>query len=67
MTETYRVKHGGLMRCCLLSLDDAMVAAEKPPVEGDTLCCTYCKDEFGMVFTDGAWQWAAPPLPKVMR
>jgi hypothetical protein len=65
MTEAYRVKHGGLMRCCLATLDDAMVAAVRPPTEGDTLRCAYCKDEYGMVFTNGAWQWNAPSvLPK---
>lgn len=60
MTKSYKVRHGGLMRCCLHSLEDAMVKAEKPPQEGDTLKCAYCSDEWGMVFRDGAWQWAAP-------
>jgi len=56
--ESYRVKHGGLMRCCLQSLDDAMVAAEKPPSEGDRVTCKWCSDPDGMIFTNGAWQWA---------
>lgn len=57
MTNTYAVRHGGLMRCCLLALDDAMVAASEPPVEGDTLACRYCKTT--MVFTRGAWMWSS--------
>ena len=62
--KEYGVKHGGLLRCCLQTLDDAMVAAEQPPQEGDRLRCAYCKDEAGMVFKGGAWQWAQelPPL-----
>jgi hypothetical protein len=55
MEEKYRVKHGGLMRCCLLSLDDAMVEAKEPPKEGDTHSCKYCKN--GMIFRAGAWVW----------
>lgn len=58
MKESYRVKHGGLLRCCLESLDVAMVAAKVPPKEGDTLKCSYCSDPDGMVFREGAWQWA---------
>lgn len=66
MKEKYHVKHGGLMRCCLQSLDDAMVATTKPPKEGDKMRCQFCSDEFGMVFRDGKWEWAAPkPMPVV--
>lgn len=58
MKDTYRVRQGGLMRCCLLSLDDAMVAATAPPKEGDTLRCAYGKPDHGpMRFHDGAWEW----------
>lgn len=60
MNTPYRLKHGGLMRCCLQTLDDAMVAATEPPKEGDTLRCRGCSDEYGIVFRDGAWQWAKP-------
>jgi hypothetical protein len=60
MKEQYRVRHGGLMRCCLASLDDAMVAATEPPKEGDKAECRYCKDSYGMRFRDGAWEWAKP-------
>lgn len=60
MKESYGVKHGGLMRCCLLTLDDAMVAASEPPKEGDMLKCAYCSDPYGMVYRAGDWQWAKP-------
>jgi len=57
MKDAYHVRHGGLMRCCLASLDEAMVAAEHPPKEGDLLQCKYHDGE-GMRFRDGAWEWA---------
>jgi hypothetical protein len=61
----YYFKHGGLMRCCLGSLDDEMLrrqkAGEPMMVEGQTLACQYhdgpamiCKpDESGELW----WQW----------
>ncbi len=60
MNESYKVHHGGLMRCCLQSLDEAMVEATAPPKQGDTVRCKYCRDTYGMIFHDGAWRWAAP-------
>jgi hypothetical protein len=62
MKEKYLVRHGGLMRCCLLSLDDAMVAAELPPKEGDIIHCAYHDDNGGMIFRNGGWEWNAPAL-----
>lgn len=50
-----RVRGGGLMRCCIESLADA----PPNPTEGETFRCKWCHDEAGMVFRDGAWQWAA--------
>ena len=67
MTNSYKVRHGGLLRCCLQSLDDAMVAATDPPKEGDTLDCRWCSGEFGMVFRDGSWEWAAPKQAEMVR
>jgi hypothetical protein len=61
----YSVRAGGLMRCCLATLDEwsVRVAAGKapPPKEGDTMQCKYHDGE-GMRFRDGAWEWAVPPL-----
>ena len=55
----YRVKHGGLMRCCLASLDNAMCDPSKnPPKEGDIVACEYEKSNpTTMRFRDGAWEW----------
>lgn len=58
--QKYRVRDGGLMRCCLATLDAAMAEAAEPPKEGDTLLCKYCKGD-GMRFRDGAWEWNFDP------
>lgn len=62
MIQTYRVRIGGLLRCCLLSLDEAMEQAEgDSPSEGDILKCHYCKSpDGGMIFTKDAWEWNHP-------
>ena len=54
---SYRVRPGGLMRCCLLTLDEEMNIATEKPKDGDTLHCKWCDDPYGMVFVGGAWQW----------
>jgi len=57
---TYSFKHGGLMRCCLLSLDDYYV--EHPDFldkEGDTIKCKWCSGD-GMILKDGYWEWNHP-------
>lgn len=59
----YRVHHGGLMRCCLASLDEAMAARTEPPAEGETLHCKYHDDNGGMIFRNGAWEWNRPAMP----
>jgi hypothetical protein len=50
------IRMGGLMRCCIASLEDA----PPHPAEGVSFRCKYCTDEYGMVFRDGAWEWAWP-------
>jgi len=59
VSATYRVKHGGLMRCCLASLDDAMLANGCTYAEGDTLGCKYHADPDlkVMVVRYGSWEW----------
>jgi hypothetical protein len=53
----YEVMTGGLMRCCLATLDATMQAAEKPPREGDMIRCRYCSNSGGgMIFQRGQWQ-----------
>lgn len=59
--RNYRVYQGGLMRCCLLTLQEFMATeAQQPPQEGDLLHCRYHADNGGMIFHDGAWRWNKP-------
>jgi hypothetical protein len=51
-----RVRIGGLMRCCMATLDTTVI--KKAPKEGDTIECRYCSDQ--MVWKDGAWEWVRP-------
>lgn len=57
--ETYAFKHGGLLRCSILSLDDEMVrrqqAGEPLTAEGDVIPCRYCDQT--MICKEGYWQW----------
>ena len=57
--ETYGIKHGGLLRCCLHSLDDEMVHRRdyhQPfGAENETLKCRWCDNE--MIYKEGYWQW----------
>lgn len=57
MTEpgNYKVRTGGLMRCCLATLEERMPTCADDPVEGEKLVCRYCSGN--MVFRDGAWEW----------
>jgi hypothetical protein len=57
----YRVRHGGLMRCCLASLQGAMAERTEPLQEGETIFCKYCDpNNGGMIFRNGAWEWNRP-------
>lgn len=51
----YQVAQGGLMRCCLASLDDAMSGRTKPVQDGETHACKYCKNT--MIVRGGVWHW----------
>ena len=54
-----RVRAGGLLRCCLATLEEHIAAAPAPPQEGDRLQCKHCTNTGGgMVFKRGAWEWA---------
>jgi hypothetical protein len=58
MAVKAKVRIGGLMRCCLDTLDSAMDAATEAPKEGDMLVCKYHhRDGNQMIFHDGAWEW----------
>ena len=55
----YRVRPGGLMRCCLSSLDELQMTSAEMPKEGDKLRCIYCSHS--MVYREGSWEWAGGP------
>lgn len=56
----YKVYHGGLMRCCLATLDEFMAATEVEPKQGDVLPCKYHPEDQSMIFHNGAWRWNYP-------
>lgn len=52
MSTRFKVRYGGLMRCCIKSLDDY----EGDEAVGTVLHCKYCMS--GMVVApDGVWEW----------
>ncbi len=61
MTERYRIRHGGLLRCCTESLDNQLVIAETEPPIGTVLMCEYCNKPTLIRSTDGAWEWNQEP------
>lgn len=54
--DTYMVSKGGLMRCCLATLDSAMLAADEVPAVGTVLPCIHCSDSM-IVAEGGFWKW----------
>ena len=50
MKRLLLLRPGGLMRCCIGTLDES----EVEEVEGATLKCKHCPDS--LVFRDGAWE-----------
>lgn len=53
-----RVRIGGLMRCCLATLDRDTIKRTDMPKEDDVLPCDHCSSS--MVFHDNAWEWNRP-------
>lgn len=51
-----KIRIGGLMRCCLETLDERT----EPGAEGDEQACKYCSHSAR--FRDGAWEWNWPPV-----
>lgn len=61
---TYQVNEGGLMRCCLESLDVYMVSRREAGKnsdgdDGDIVDCRHCESS-SMIRVDGAWKWNKP-------
>ncbi|MDP3794197.1 MAG: hypothetical protein Q8R07_05640 [Candidatus Uhrbacteria bacterium] len=53
--RTLPLRQGGVMRCCVQTLDNALFYHEK---EGDVLPCRYCSSS--LIVRDGAWEWNSP-------
>ena len=49
----HRLRPGGVMRCCIATLEKRM--ASGPPHEGELLPCDHCSS--GLIYRDGAWEW----------
>lgn len=52
----WNVRPGGLMRCCLETLEKSMQGRAESPKEGETMQCKYHDGE-GMIYRNGAWEW----------
>lgn len=55
MADEYMVHHGGLMRCCLASLDRQMLMGGNKPDE-TRLRCEYCNNPM-LRDNNGVWRW----------
>lgn len=55
------IRPGGLMRCCILTIQEDAATAAELPTEGKELPCHYCSGK--VVFRDGAWQWPGAGKP----
>ena len=53
---TYSVRKGGLMRCCLVTLDDHELETQGT-AQDKPLPCKWCKSK--MIHRAGAWEWLA--------
>lgn len=53
---------GGLLRCCLASLDEWAAGPDyHEPTEGDIRACTVGKPcRSTVIFSEGAWGWNMP-------
>ena len=50
------VKQGGLMRCCLATLEELYPnGPAQVATEGQVLPCAYCSSS--MIFRAGYWEW----------
>jgi len=51
MKTKLHIRIGGVMRCCLATLQQADVEDK----EGEVLPCKYCHSS--LIVRDGAWEW----------
>lgn len=53
-----RVRTGGLMRCCTMTLAEYLEGAEGPSEEGQVMDCKYeHPGNSNLIFRHGAWEW----------
>jgi uncharacterized protein (DUF1810 family) len=55
MTTPKALRIGGVMRCCVETLNTTQVRE----VAGEVLKCKYCSSS--LIFRDGAWEWNREP------
>jgi len=56
--QEYRVKQGGLTRCCLESLTNQVFAMTERPADGTVLDCEYEKEGNANLILEGfTWRW----------
>lgn len=52
------IRHGGLMRCCLATVEEEAETRQVAPTEGETLDCKYeAAGNQNLIFRDGYWEW----------
>ena len=56
--KDYKIAMGGLMRCCVATLDER---CDEPVPEGGAIPCRWCSSR--VVLKDGVWQWDRPSDP----
>lgn len=50
-----RIYIGGMLRCCIATLQEKLASQKEPSKEEDTIKCKHCSS--WMVFQIGAWRW----------
>lgn len=57
---TYQLRQGGLMRCCVQTLDDILFSLvetdQEQPAIGERICCAY-HENYMIRAQDGVWEW----------
>lgn len=54
----YVYRSGGLMRCCIATLDNRAKDGTLPSCQGSILNCDYCTSQ--VIYIDNAWEWLNP-------
>ena len=54
----YKVHIGGLLRCCLATLEELDELGQLPTEAGSLVTCKYCKQESLILEDDYVWRWS---------